>query len=65
MEGWGGAQWVLATLMALAVVLPIPFCIFGLGLKTRAEWWAWYGSKVGEVIGLTLLLAWGGFWTPC
>jgi hypothetical protein len=61
MEHWGGAQWVLATLMIMATLLPIGAkCA---GISKRDDWLYWYVGQVLVRLGLVGILAWGGFWS--
>ena len=61
MEHWGGAQWVLATLLAVSVFLPVSMkCA---GFSKRADWGTWYASALVSRLGLIAILWWGGFWS--
>lgn len=61
-EHWGGAQWVLATLMVVGAVLPMPFRMAGLSKKSAVDWAGWYIGSLLEKVSLAALLWWGGFW---
>ena len=55
MVTWGGAQWVLVTLLVLGLVMPLAnngSKMTGIDWGARALIYAW----------LVAILAWGGFW---
>lgn len=66
-ESWGGAQWVLATLIFMRVTIPLTVRAGGVrfvgdGEKPRLVWLAEYLAKLTTIVGLVIILAWGGFW---
>ena len=64
---WGGAQWVLATLLVVATVLPILVKVSGLAdalATTRpGSWGVRFAVNTINRIGLVVVLWWGGFWS--
>lgn len=60
---WGGAQWVLATLMIIATVVPIAVRAAGLSRRSNTDFVAWYTSEFATRIALVAILWWGGFWS--
>lgn len=65
---WGGAQWVLATLLVVMTIAP-PVLRKGLalnGVTLKMTWTQYWGEHLGRVatyVVLTLILWWGGFWS--
>ncbi|MBP1179987.1 hypothetical protein JOE48_001951 [Methylobacterium sp. PvR107] len=59
---WGGAQWVLATVLMLATLAPIAVRAAGLSRKSSREWGGWYAGQLLGRAALIAVLAWGGFW---
>ena len=66
-DNWGGAQWVVVTIMIIQTLLPIGARIVGLQVpgKERDTGVVFFGRQVGGLIwriGAVLILGWGGFW---
>lgn len=62
MEAWGGAQWVLATLLSVQAVLPFMVRFAGIGDKPLPEWLGAQLARLTTLGGLVAILMWGGFW---
>jgi hypothetical protein len=67
-ETWEGAQWVLATYLAMQVLM---FTFASPALRMHIGQWkgwpdfiGWWLSKMISISCLVAILAWGGFWTP-
>lgn len=62
-QGWGGAQWILATVLALGFIIPIgrrysPARQY----DSDAQFWGEYFGRAIIVALLVTVLALGGFW---
>lgn len=61
-EHWGGAQWLLAAYLALCLTAPVLVRVAGFSIKPPGQWLGWYAGPMLDVMALTAILAWGGFW---
>lgn len=66
-SAWGGAQWVLATLMVAATLAPLALRSTlrsaGVGTKSSLDFAGWYIQNILERMFFVVILWWGGFWS--
>lgn len=61
-EAWGGAQWLLAAYLIFCLAGPVLVRVAGYSNKAPGRWLGWYMGRTLDIVALTLILGWGGFW---